>query len=98
MWKQDVDGRDKPGHDGHLSRRYSDDTTGARVYLARIRSGAGVKFSSAPRLSRRPVTNRPFSPATISPLRKVGSSSTLIGARPTGSLPLQVQPATISLR
>jgi predicted PurR-regulated permease PerM len=33
-----------------------------------------------------------------SPLRSVGSFSTLIGASPTWSLPLQVQPATISLR
>ena len=63
-------------------------------YLARTVSEAGEKFSAAPRLSAlRPATSRPFSPATMSPLRKVGSSSILTGASPTWSLPLQVQPA-----
>ena len=46
----------------------------------------------------RPATNRPFAPATMSPLRRVGSSSILTGASPIWSLPLQVQPLTISLR
>src|SRR5204862_537354 len=73
--------------------------TGTRPYLARTFSEAGEKFSSAPRLSaRRPATRRPFWPATMSPLRSVGSSSILTGARPTWSLPLQVQPLTSSLR
>ena len=53
----------------------------------------------APRLSApRPATTSPLLPATMSPLRSVGSSSILTGARPIWSLPLQVQPATISLR
>ena len=74
-------------------------TTGARPYLARIFSEAGEKFSSAPRLSAlRPATNKPFSPATMSPFFSVGSSSILTCASPTVSLPLQVQPLTSSLR
>ena len=40
----------------------------------------------------------PSAPATMSPLRKVGSLSIETGARPAWSLPLQVQPATTSLR
>ena len=63
-------------------------------------SGSGEKFIAAPlrSLALRLATTRPSRPATMSPLRKVGSSSTLTGASPTASLPLQVQPATISLR
>ena len=65
----------------------------------RERSEAGEKFSDAPRLSApRPATINPFSPATMSPLRSVGSFSMLTGARPIWSLPLQVHPATNSLR
>ena len=94
------DGRVKPGHDERrASNPHSLATTGTRSYLARTFSEAGEKFSSAPRLSAlRPATSRPFSPATMSPLRSVGSFSILTGARPIWSLPLQVQPLTSSLR
>ena len=44
------------------------------------------------RRGRRPSARS--APATMSPLRKVGSFSILTGARPNWSLPLQVQPAT----
>ena len=82
-----------------LTTDHSRATTGTRSYFARTLSEAGEKFSAAPRLSAlRPATSKPFSPATMSPLRRVGSSSILTGASPIWSLPLQVQPATNSLR
>ena len=67
--------------------------------ISRDASEAARSSATAPRLSApRPATISPFSPATMSPLRRVGSSSILTGARPNWSLPLQVQPATSSVR
>src|SRR6266702_8074879 len=82
------------------SSPYSFATTGSWRNLARTDSGNGEKFIATPRrsLALRLATTRPSALARISPLRKVGSSSALIWASPAGSLPLQVQPATISLR
>src|SRR5260370_20757372 len=58
-----------------------------------MRSEAGEKFSDAPRLAAtRRATISPSAPATMSPLRSVGSFSILTGARPIWSLPLHVHP------
>src|ERR1700683_5060754 len=87
---------DRNGEGFRCELDYSDATTGTRL---RSDPDAGEKFSDAPRLSAaRPATISPSAPATRSPLRSVGSFSILTGARPMWSLPLQVHPATSSLR
>jgi len=64
-------------------RGYSDATTGKRSNLAFTAAEAGEKFSVAPRRSGvRLATTRPSSPATMSPLRRVGTFRPSILAKP----------------
>src|SRR5215813_5270008 len=88
----------RPGRQHGERLFYCRATTGTCLKRARTDSGTGVKFSSARLPEPGFAITSPPAPATMSPLRKVGSCSTGTCASPAESLPLQVQPATISVR
>ena len=70
---------------------------GGRRLVGSIVGSTGVKNAS-PSADLPPKAMSPFAVETRSPGRNVGSFFTPSGARPNGSLPLQVQFATSSLR
>ena len=83
--------------DGSVVGGRADCDGGSRMFLGSVVGLTGVK-DSPPWADLPPKVMSPSDVETRSPGRNVGSFFTLSGTRPKGSLPLQVQFATSSLR